>query len=101
MPNQTTPGLREHTHKDCPQCGASLCAGLIVDTIKLSEYHPEPYTLEEIQDMYGDGRCYGLQVGIEVPFKYDGVSYWRYPCCGITVDRWTGEVVDASQPLGF
>ena len=90
-----TPGLREHTHESCPNCGESLCAGLIVDRIICGPHHPQPYTLEEIVEMYGDKRCYGLQIGHEITQRYDGISYWYYPCCQTKNDRWTGEVVES------
>lgn len=80
------PELREHTHEECPNCGESLCAGLIVDTIVRGEHHPQPYTLEEIQDMYGDGRCYSLRVDITMRGE-DYVSYWLYPCCSFRTHR--------------
>lgn len=39
-------------------------------------------------------RYYSSIVGIEVPEKFDGVSYWLCPKCGTTWDRWNGEVVE-------
>ena len=85
------PDLTTHTCETCPFCGTSLCAGLIGETITLSKFHPQPYTLEEIEDMYGDRRCYSKKIGIEIPGRYDGVSYWRYPCCNKVQNRWTGK----------
>ncbi len=40
--------------------------------------------------------CGGKEIGIETP-AYDGVSFWMFPCCGATYDRWTGERVDDWQ----
>jgi hypothetical protein len=80
------PDLTTHTHETCPSCDASMCAGLIADTIELGEYHSQPYTLEEIQDMYGDKRCYSRKIGVQIQGMYDGVCYWRYPCCGLEVE---------------
>ena len=40
-----------------------------------------------------DGKTYSHCIGIEIPERYDGVSYWRCPACAAEWDRFTGERV--------
>lgn len=38
-----------------------------------------------------DGKTYSRVIGIEIPGVYDGVLYWRCPCCGYDWHRWDDE----------
>jgi len=66
--------VSDHDHKTCPHCGVSLCAGLIRETIRGG-----PYSEEQIVSMYGDGKCYGREVGHALN---DAVRTWHCPDCG-------------------
>lgn len=85
-----------HDHDVCPRCSAELCAGLLLDWgKKMAGEDAENYA-----KMYGwpEKLCGSQTLGIELPWDdprhYDGVSYWKYPCCGLVVDRFTREEVD-------
>lgn len=90
-----------HDHDVCPNCGAELCGGRIYE-----DWAPKhaPGREAEYAESYGAGPltpedrrhiCGSQIVGIELPLNhpnhYDGVSYWRYPCCDSIYDRFTGE----------
>ncbi len=67
----------DHDHDVCPKCRAELCGGLIRENIV------GLWTEEQIVEMYGpDACCYSRLIGIEIPERYDGVSYWKCPDCG-------------------
>jgi hypothetical protein len=53
--------------EQCPHCGISLAGELIPD---------------------GDGRRYGLAIGIEIWGVYDGVLFWQCPSCERRWHRW-------------
>lgn len=84
---------KKHTHKNCPSCGESQCAGLIREKIVRAPGKP-PMTDAERRKWYGDYRCFERTIGIEYPYDhpnhYDGVSEWLYPCCGARYSRFTG-----------
>ena len=44
-----------------------------------------------------DGRIYSRLIGVEYAYghkdRYDGVSEWRCPDCGVRVGRWSGRVL--------
>ena len=44
-----------------------------------------------------DGKFYSQIIGIEDPYLYDGVSYWRCPFCKTTWDRWDGHIVSDAE----
>jgi hypothetical protein len=54
----------------CPACGADWYTGFI---------SPK-------------GKPYSRLIGIEIPEKYDGVSFWRCPDCTTEWDRFTGMI---------
>lgn len=64
---------------NCPKCGESWDAGDIPK--KYRKHYNPPYK-------------YSSLLGIEVPDKYDGVSFYQCPYCKTTWDRWTGEEIE-------
>jgi len=61
---------------NCPECGSSWDGGDIPEDIR--EHYSEPFKWSRL-------------IGIEIPEKYDGISYWQCPDCGTKWDRWTNE----------
>lgn len=88
---------------NCPQCGSSWRGGQIPsESVSKGYYgHHNPCKklrewdkgYDELTQCTCPVRHYSRLIGIEVPSKYDGVSYWRCPDCGATWDRWTGAIV--------
>lgn len=87
---------------NCPKCGFLFDGGDIVERFKEMRDSGDSYyknkTDEEIKEVashYGwseeDPQRFSNIIGIEVRGKYDGVSYWKCPCCKTTWNRWTGE----------
>lgn len=87
------------TNELCGFCGADL-RGTQIPTDYIS------------QGLYGDRdpsvpHYYSRRVGVEYsydhPGRYDGVSEWRCPDCGVRVGRWSGRVLrdeDFERPFG-
>jgi len=66
----------------CPNCKTNLEGGLIYQTF-LDMYNDEEKALKTAK-MYGATKTeghWGREIGIEIPGKYDGVSFWRCPDC--------------------
>lgn len=72
-------GMPILTYADCGACGADLA-------------------------YEHDGKRYSRLIGVEYPYghkdRYDGVSEWKCPQCGLRVGRWTGRVLadDETEP---
>lgn len=77
-----------HTHEVCPRCDTELCAGRLMDWGR--QHRPDDP--KSYAEAYGWPRvlCGETVIGIQTA-GYDGVSFWRYPCCGLVVDRFTRE----------
>lgn len=91
MPTTKQPG---HDHPVCPSCGTELCGGKLLDWGR--EHQPD--NPEEYAEAYGwpEHLCGSKVIGIETD-AYDGVSFWRYPCCGSVYDRFTGERLEGGE----
>ena len=50
---------------------------------------------KESRKHYGDKTHFSRRIGIEYPGRYDGVSEWKCPDCGVCVDRFSGREVAA------
>lgn len=48
-----------------------------------------------------DGSTYSRLIGVEYAYghkdRYDGVSEWRCPNCGVRVGRWSGRVLEGDE----
>jgi rubredoxin len=53
--------------------------------------------LEKDKHLYKGATHYSRLIGVEIPEKYDGVSYWECPDCHTRWDRFTGEKIVTSQ----
>jgi len=91
---------KEHT--ECPSCHITWLGDEIPEGLhRLNpSYYPTMERAREGAASFGwtpeNHRRFGINViGIEIPEKYDGVSYWRCQACNVWVDRFTGEIVDA------
>ncbi|MFW6017000.1 MAG: hypothetical protein ACOCRK_11225 [bacterium] len=69
-------------HGKCPECGEDWDGGDIPK--KSRKHYSPPYKWSKL-------------IGVEIPEKYDGVSYWMCPKCKTTRDRWTGEKNDRKK----
>lgn len=90
---------RTITNEYCGFCEADLRGGII-----------PPQYIEE--GLYGNKdpskpHYYSQRIGVEYPYghpgRYDGVSEWRCPACGVRVGRWSGRVLlgnDYERPFG-
>lgn len=83
--------------KNCPNCNVPWEAD---DTIyeHFLKQGKQPREARRIAEMYGctkkNPKHFGINViGVEVPGKYDGVSYWKCQSCWTMFDRWTMEPV--------
>lgn len=66
---------------NCPKCNISFIGD------------PIP---EDIVEYYS-GTHWRKEIGIEVPGKYDGISYFMCPNCEYKWDRWTGEEYEVEE----
>lgn len=97
--------LEGHDHEVCPNCGMEMCGGQLIEWGK--EYTKPGTTLgdkgmtpEEYAEAYGWPKklCGSQIIGIETG-SYDGVSVWRYPCCGLEIDRFTREKIRLQKEI--
>lgn len=76
--------LATDTH--CPGCGSNLRGD------------PIP---EESRASYGGSTHFRRVIGVEYahgnPYRYDGISEWRCPDCGLREGRWTGNVLTGDE----
>jgi uncharacterized Zn ribbon protein len=85
--------MRFKDQENCPKCGSNWNDGDIFQ--KLRELHPEESDEEilESAEMFGwskeNPKHFSRCIGIEDPFVYDGISWWRCPDCETTWNRWT------------
>jgi len=47
---------------------------------------------EKDRYLFGNYTHFSRKVGLEIPEKYDGISYWFCPECKTVWDRFTGKV---------
>ena len=86
----------------CPKCNQSWDSGRIWKVWRKSrrKYYKDK-TDKELQAMekksYSEPHHFSKLIGVEDPYKYDGISYWECPFCGATWDRWTGEFLGAKS----
>jgi Zn-finger nucleic acid-binding protein len=86
---------------NCPKCGSSWIGESILETFCQQRDEGTSYwqgkTNEEIERMvkenYSLPYTWRREIGIEIPEKYDGTSYWHCPDCKAYFDRWTMEEV--------
>ena len=84
--------------RNCPKCGNSWDGGSIFETfIKQREEGVECWQgksdeqiKKEMEEFYSPPYRWGREIGIEIPEKYDGISYWQCPDCNATFNRFTG-----------
>lgn len=81
----------KETH--CPKCGTPWEEEETIYEHFLQRYGSEEKA-RETAAMYGctpeNPKHFGKDVvGIEIPGKYDGVSYWQCQKCDTVFDRWT------------
>jgi hypothetical protein len=69
----------------CPKCGAN--------------WKSKPIPKKDRHYAKGSTHFSRL-VGIEIPEKFDGVSYWQCPDCHARWDRWTGKEVQRCRNGG-
>ena len=85
-------------HTQCPQCGVTWEGGEIPAGLMDTGHYDTIEDAEAAAANYGwtreNQRKFNINVvGIEVPAKYDGVSYWHCTSCDTYFDRWTNQVV--------
>jgi hypothetical protein len=59
---------------ECPVCKGLWDGGPVPK--KYRKFYSAPYRFSRL-------------VGVEIPEKYDGISYWECPDCKTQWDRWT------------
>ena len=69
----------------CPKCKSDWRSGRIPPEYVAKGYYGEPTE---------EPRYFSRLIGVELPEKYDGISYWVCPDCGTRWDRWTGKEMD-------
>lgn len=85
--------------KECPKCGANWDGGDIYEYFRKA--HPEKTDAEnkESAECYGwrennkehFSHLIGIELSMDNPKYYDGVSYWQCPECGTTWNRFTNK----------
>jgi len=94
----------------CPECNENWDGGDILEHFKNVRSNPEmdahPFykdksdeELLEVVASYGwfehtpirFGKLIGMELGYNDPERYDGVSYWCCPGCGVSWNRFNGE----------
>lgn len=60
--------------RQCPECKCNWSNGEIP---------------EDKRHLYAPPYFFSKLIGIEDPYKYDGISWWACPECYTTWDRWT------------
>ena len=95
--------------KNCPKCNANWEGGSILETFKEQQKVKgswcENMTDEEMLEGYSPPYRWSRQIGIELPLDhpnhYDGISYWQCPDCKTTFNRFTGkeEVIKSIQEI--
>lgn len=79
--------------KSCPECNVTWEAK---ETI-FDHFRSKGHTVSEARESASHYGCtpenpkhFGVNMmGIEIPGKYDGVSYWKCTECNTIFDRWT------------
>lgn len=83
--------------KNCPECGANWDNGDIFDVLQKKHLNEPIEKVKEWASHYGwseDNKVHFSKViGLEIPGKYDGVSYWKCPECQMLWDRFTEKKV--------
>lgn len=90
----------------CPECEANWDGGDILEEfVRLKDEGHNYYSNlsdDELIEAAGDygwtpenkkrfGNLIGMELSMDDPEHYDGVSYWACPECGVAWCRWTGE----------
>ena len=103
-PVTNNPNLDAMQRGQCPNCGADWDGGSIVDTfIKQrdegnrywegkSDAEIEKVVKESYAAPYRWRREIGIELALDHPQHYDGVSYWKCPDCHVTINRFTGNI---------
>jgi len=94
---------RYHPDDPAEQARYAAAYGAGPDALKerqarLEMMGPNAFSPEQEREYLTVNICGGKEIGIQLPYDhpdhYDGVSYWMFPCCGATYDRWTGKRVE-------
>ncbi len=89
----------------CPECKTSWDGGdILEELVRLKDEGMgyQDYSDEDLIKAAGDygwtsenkkrfGNLIGMELSMDDPEHYDGVSYWACPECGVAWCRWTGE----------
>jgi len=84
--------------RTCPKCGSDWDGGSILETfikqredgIKCWQGKSDEQIEKEMKESYSPPYRWGREIGIELAYDYDGVSYWQCPDCNTTFNRFTG-----------
>ena len=91
----------EH-HGNCPECNQSWDAGRIWKVWREMDLYKNK-TDKQLQALekkgYSKPYHFSKLLGVEVPEKYDGISYWQCPFCKSAWDRFTGKKEDKFKDL--
>jgi hypothetical protein len=83
--------------RTCPKCGSDWDGGSILETfikqreegVKCWQGKSDEQIEKEMKESYSAPYRWGREIGIELPKRYDGVSYWQCPDCKTTFNRFT------------
>lgn len=99
--NKENKNILKKGQRTCPKCGSNWDGDLILESFIKQRENGECFlnkSDKEIEDYIKENYCHpykwGREIGIELPLDhpkhYDGISYWQCPDCKATFNRFSG-----------